>query len=90
MSERRNLVLVLGDQLAPDLSALDDFDPDSDTIWMAENENEATHVWSQQQRLVIVIQHRHRPVIPRPGIVGGCDNEQQLLFGDAVRFEAGG
>lgn len=53
MSERRNLVLVLGDQLAPDLSALDDFDPDSDTIWMAENENEATHVWSQQQRLVM-------------------------------------
>ena len=26
MSQRRNLVLVLGDQLAPDLSALDNFD----------------------------------------------------------------
>tara|TARA_B100001079_G_scaffold271154_1_gene287602 strand:+ start:1142 stop:2710 length:1569 start_codon:yes stop_codon:yes gene_type:complete len=53
MSERRNLVLVLGDQLDPDLSALDDFDPATDVVWMAENEREATHVWSQKQRLVM-------------------------------------
>ena len=53
MSQRRNLVLVLGDQLAPDLSALDNFDPDQDQVWMAENENEATHVWCQKQRLVM-------------------------------------
>lgn len=49
----RNLILVLGDQLDPALSALDDFDPDRDAVWMAENETEATHVWCHKKRLVL-------------------------------------
>jgi len=47
----RNLVLVLGDQLDPRGGALDGFDADRDAIWMAENEEEATHVWSHKLRL---------------------------------------
>lgn len=47
----RNLVLVLGDQLDHRGSALEGFDPDVDAIWMAENEVEATHVWSHKLRL---------------------------------------
>lgn len=34
----RNLVLALGDQLNQDASAFDDFDRQTDCIWMAENE----------------------------------------------------
>jgi deoxyribodipyrimidine photolyase-related protein len=47
----RNLVLVLGDQLDPQSSALDGFDVARDAIWMAENEEEATHVWCHKLRL---------------------------------------
>ncbi|RJS92656.1 cryptochrome/photolyase family protein [Salinisphaera sp. Q1T1-3] len=49
----RNLVLILGDQLDKQLSALDDFDSSTDAVWMAENETEATHVWAHKQRLVL-------------------------------------
>ncbi|MES1927758.1 a deoxyribodipyrimidine photolyase-like protein [Salinisphaera dokdonensis CL-ES53] len=53
MAELRNLVIVLGDQLDPDLSALDGFDDTRDIVWMAENETEATHVWCHKKRLVL-------------------------------------
>jgi len=53
MSSIRNLVIVLGDQLDDQLSALDDFDADRDVVWMAENETEATHVWCHKKRLVL-------------------------------------
>ena len=53
MSTVRNLVIVLGDQLDRDLSALDDFDPERDAVWMAENQEEATHVWCHKKRLVL-------------------------------------
>lgn len=53
MSTLRNLVLILGDQLDDDLSALDNFDPAQDAVWMAENKREATHVWSHKKRLVL-------------------------------------
>jgi deoxyribodipyrimidine photolyase-related protein len=47
----RNLVLVLGDQLDPQGSALEGFDAHRDAVWMAENEEEATHVWCHKLRL---------------------------------------
>jgi deoxyribodipyrimidine photolyase-related protein len=47
----RNLILILGDQLDADSTALDDFDPDQDAIWMAENVQESTHVWCHKLRL---------------------------------------
>ena len=53
MSSVRNLVIVLGDQLDPTLSALDGFDAEHDVVWMAENETEATHVWCHKKRLVL-------------------------------------
>jgi deoxyribodipyrimidine photolyase-related protein len=48
----RNLVLVLGDQLSRQTAAFDGFDPSCDAVWLAENETEATHVWSHKLRLV--------------------------------------
>jgi len=48
----RNLVLVLGDQLSMTSAAMEEFDPSRDHVWMAENDEEATHVWSHQFRLV--------------------------------------
>lgn len=52
MTKIRNLVVVFGDQLNHDSAAFDDFDVKRDRIWMAENEEEATYVWSHKYRLV--------------------------------------
>lgn len=52
MVKLRHLVLVLGDQLNHDSAALDDFDATVDRVWMAENQEEATHVWCHKTRLV--------------------------------------
>jgi deoxyribodipyrimidine photolyase-related protein len=51
----RHLVLVLGDQLNLDSSALADFDPQQDAIWMAEVIEESTHVPSSQQRTTLFL-----------------------------------
>jgi deoxyribodipyrimidine photolyase-related protein len=51
----RHLVLVLGDQLDLDASALDGFDPAQDGVWMAEVAEESTHVWSAKQRTVLFL-----------------------------------
>lgn len=48
----RHLILVLGDQLDANSAAFDDFDKAQDRVWMAENEEEATHVWCHKLRLV--------------------------------------
>ena len=51
----RNLVIVLGDQLDHDSSALQDFDAALDMVWMAEVAEESTHVWSAQQRIAVFL-----------------------------------
>ena len=51
----RNLVIVLGDQLDHESSALQDFDPSLDRVWMAEVAEESTHVWSAQQRIAVFL-----------------------------------
>ncbi len=51
----RHLVLVLGDQLDRQSSALDGFDPTCDAVWMAEVAEEATHVWSHKARIAIFL-----------------------------------
>lgn len=51
----RHLVLVLGDQLNHDASALDGFDPAQDAVWMAEVREESTHVWSAQARTALFL-----------------------------------
>jgi deoxyribodipyrimidine photolyase-related protein len=51
----RNLVLVLGDQLDAQSSALQGFDPAQDVVWMAEVREEATHVWSAKQRIAVFL-----------------------------------
>jgi deoxyribodipyrimidine photolyase-related protein len=51
----RQLVLVLGDQLALDASAFDDFDPATDAVWMAEVAEESTHVRSSKTRSTLFL-----------------------------------
>jgi deoxyribodipyrimidine photolyase-related protein len=51
----RHLVIVLGDQLDPDASALQGFDPAQDVVWMAEVSEESTHVWSAKQRIAVFL-----------------------------------
>jgi deoxyribodipyrimidine photolyase-related protein len=54
-STTRHLVLVLGDQLNQDASAFDDFDPNQDAVWMAEVDEESTHVTSAKQRTTVFL-----------------------------------
>jgi deoxyribodipyrimidine photolyase-related protein len=51
----RHLVLILGDQLDEEASALRDFDPQRDAIWMAEVDEESTHVTSSKQRTTVFL-----------------------------------
>ena len=52
---KRNLVLVLGDQLDGQSTAMTGFDPDQDAIWMAEVDEESTHVPSAKQRTTLFL-----------------------------------
>lgn len=49
-----NLILILGDQLSPNLSALNDADPDKDLIVMAEVRDEASYVNHHKKKLVFI------------------------------------
>jgi deoxyribodipyrimidine photolyase-related protein len=51
----RHLIIVLGDQLNHDSSAFDGFDPAQDCVWMAEVDEESTHVWSSKQRITLFL-----------------------------------
>lgn len=51
----RNLVLVLGDQLDPDSTALAEFDRARDVVWMAEVAHEAEQVWSTKARIAMFL-----------------------------------
>jgi len=55
VTELRNLVVVLGDQLDMDAAAFDGFDPARDAVWMAEVAEESTHVWSSKPRTVMFL-----------------------------------
>ena len=55
MTRLRTLVVVLGDQLDLDAAAFDGFDPLQDAVWMAEVEEESTHVWSSKQRIAMFL-----------------------------------
>ena len=49
------LRLVLGDQLSPDIAALDGIDPARDVVLMAEVMGECTYVPHHKQKLVLVL-----------------------------------
>ncbi len=55
MAELRSLVLVLGDQLDLESSALDGFEPGADAVWMAEAAEESMHVWSSRPRIALFL-----------------------------------
>jgi len=52
---RQRLILILGDQLDENASALRDFDPSHDTVWMAEVLEESTHIASSKQRTTVFL-----------------------------------
>ncbi len=49
------LIVVLGDQLDFDAAAFDGFDSALDAVWMAEVDEESTHVWSSKPRTVMFL-----------------------------------
>ncbi len=51
----RQLIVVLGDQLAVHSAALDDFDKKQDAVWMAEVAGEAEHVPSHKARIAVFL-----------------------------------
>lgn len=51
----RHLVLVLGDQLDAEAAAFDGFDAAHDAVWMAEVDEESTHVPSSQPRTALFL-----------------------------------
>ena len=51
----RRLLVILGDQLDEQASALADFDPAQDRIWMAEVMEESTHVPSSKSRITLFL-----------------------------------
>ncbi len=51
----RKLLLVLGDQLDRDSAVFEDADPRLDTVWMAEVEEEQTHVWCHKLRIAFFL-----------------------------------
>lgn len=51
----RHLAIVLGDQLNRDSQLFDDFDKQTDLIWMAEVEEESTHVWTHKARIALFL-----------------------------------
>ena len=55
MTELRSLVIVLGDQLDLDAAAFDGFDVAVDAVWMAEVNDESTHVWSSKPRTAMFL-----------------------------------
>ena len=55
MTPVRTLVIVLGDQLDLDAAAFDGFDSTQDAVWMAEVDEESTHVWSSKQRIALFL-----------------------------------
>ncbi len=54
-SKLRHLILVLGDQLNLDASALTGFDNQQDAVWMAEVDEESTYVVSAKQRTAVFL-----------------------------------
>ncbi|MBU3648127.1 MAG: cryptochrome/photolyase family protein [Limnohabitans sp.] len=51
----KRLILILGDQLDAEASALCDFNPAHDTLWMAEVLEESTHITSSKQRTTVFL-----------------------------------
>jgi deoxyribodipyrimidine photolyase-related protein len=51
----RRLVLVLGDQLDPKAAAFDGFDARHDAVWIAEVDEESTHVRSSKARTALFL-----------------------------------
>ena len=94
MSRLRTLVVVLGDQLDLEAAAFDGFDPAQDAVWMAEVDEESTHVWSSKQRIALflaamrhfaqALQYAGRPLHYRrlddPGNLGSLAAELQATL----------
>ena len=65
----RRLILVLGDQLDFSASCFDGADPLQDVVWMAEVDEESTHVWSSKPRMALFLSamRHHREALRARG-----------------------
>ena len=54
MKRARNIIFVLGDQLSPRLSSLEDADPERDIVLMCEVIEEATYVWHHKKKIAFI------------------------------------
>jgi deoxyribodipyrimidine photolyase-related protein len=66
----RNLILILGDQLDLESSALEGFDLKRDRVLMIEAAEESTHVWSHKARTALFLSamRHHRDALRERGI----------------------
>ena len=55
MKQPKRLVLILGDQLDLQSTALRDFDPKADEIIMIESANEAQYVWTHKAKIALFL-----------------------------------
>ncbi len=51
----KKLIVILGDQLNLDSTALEHLDTQQDCVWMAEVPHESEHVWSHKARIVLFL-----------------------------------
>ena len=49
------LGIILGDQLSCDSALFDVLTADQDALWMAEVDEESTHVWSHKARIALFL-----------------------------------
>ena len=92
MAQTRSLVVILGDQLNRDASAFDGFDVKQDAVWMAEVDEESTHIWSSKQRIALFIsamrhfaQSLHQEKINLHYSELGDPNNTQSIEGELAR-----
>lgn len=56
LAGRRNLLVILGDQLGHCAGKrIDRLDPETDCVWMAEVREESSHVWSHKSRIALFL-----------------------------------
>ncbi len=92
MADTDRLIVVLGDQLNRDSAALAELSSARDTVWMAEAEGEATHVWSHKARIALFLSAmRHfRDTLKKDGIpiiYHELDRHRHVTLGDALTHD---
>ncbi|MFK7991587.1 MAG: cryptochrome/photolyase family protein [Sandaracinaceae bacterium] len=90
------LFLVLGDQLDLDAPARAGLDPDLDAVWMAEVDEETTHVWCHKLRIAgfLAAMRHHRDALEAAGwtvhyteLTEGAEDDEALTFSERLALD---